>query len=242
MKFAKSGYDLLVTAEDDGIHVAANAFREHGNIVHVVQADLRDPAGVGKLYAGIKQISCPVDSIAINAGVGVGGVGFDKTDILEEMDMIKLNIMSTVHLAKLVLKDMIECGHGRILFTSSVAAIMPGPWEVVYAATKAFIQSFAEGLRTETKDKGISITALLPGPTETNFFHRAGMDNTKVGEQSKDDPAMVAEQGFDALMAGKDMIIAGSWKNKFQATAAKFMPQQMAASMHGNMSKPKNHS
>jgi short-subunit dehydrogenase len=154
------------------------------------------------------------------------------------MNMIKLNILSTVHLSKLILKDMLARGQGRILFTSSVAAIMPGPYEAVYAATKAFVQSFSEALRVENKDKGISITALLPGPTETNFFHRAGMDDTKVGTQKKDDPADVARQGFEALMEGKDMVVAGSLMNKVQATAAKLMPQSTAAQMHGALSRP----
>jgi hypothetical protein len=129
-------------------------------------------------------------------------------------------------------------GSGKILFTASVAAIIPGPYEAVYAATKAFVQSFAEALRVEVKDKGITITSLLPGPTETNFFHRAGMDDTKVGGQKKDDPALVAKQGYDALMAGDDMVVAGSLMNKLQTAAAQLMPQAAAAKMHSSMSKP----
>jgi short-subunit dehydrogenase len=236
--FARNGFDLLVVAEDAGIQSAANAFREHGNLVHVLEADLRESEGVNKVYAQIQSINCPVEAIAINAGVGVGGASFDKTDLAKEIDMIKLNVISTVQLAKLVVKDMIARGEGKILFTSSVAAIMPGPYEVVYAATKAFVQSFAEGLRAEVKEKGITVTALLPGPTETNFFHRAGMDDTKVGGQKKDDPAEVAQQGFDALMSGDDMVVAGSFMNKAQTAAAKLMPQAATAKMHGNMSKP----
>ena len=133
---------------------------------------------------------------------------------------------------------MLAKGHGRILFTSSVAAFMPGPYESVYSASKAFVQSFAEGLRAETKDKGIVITSLQPGPTETNFFHRAGMDDTKVGEASKDDPADVARDGFEALMEGRDSIIAGSLKNKVQANVAKVAPQKVAAKMHETLTKP----
>jgi short-subunit dehydrogenase len=236
--FAMNGYDILVVAENAEIQSAANAFREYGNLVHVVEADLKEIEGVNKLYAQIKSIDCPVDAIAINAGVGVGGASFDKTDLTAEIDMIKLNVISTVQLAKLVVKDMVARGEGKILFTSSVAAIMAGPYEVVYAATKSFVQSFAEGLRAEVKDKGITVTALLPGPTETNFFHRAGMDDTKVGESKKDDPAQVAKQGYDALMNGDDMVVAGSFMNKAQTAAAKFMPQAAAAKMHGTMSKP----
>jgi short-subunit dehydrogenase len=238
MQFAKNGYDIVVTGEAPRIHDAAVAFREHGCLVHDMQIDLKEFDGVENLYAKIKSLSCPVDAIAINAGVGVGGASFDKTDLKKEIDMIQLNIVSTVHLAKLVLKDMIQRGQGKILFTSSVAAIMPGPYESVYAGTKAFVQHFSEALRAETADKGITVTALLPGPTETEFFARAGMDDTKVGTSKKDDPAEVAKQGFDALMRGDDMVIAGSLMNKIQTTAAKLMPQSVAAKMHGQMSKP----
>lgn len=239
-QFAKNGYDILVVAEDAGIHSAADAFREHGNLVHVLQADLAEASGVEQTYQRIVSIDCPVESIALNAGIGVGGASFDKTSLDQEMKMLKLNVVSTVHLAKLVLSDMLEEGHGRILITSSIAAILPGPYEAVYAATKAFVQSFSEALRAENVDKGITVTALLPGPTETNFFHRAGMDDTKVGHQEKDDAQEVAEMGYEALMEGKDMVVAGSFMNRVQATAAKFMPQSLAARMHGRMSKPES--
>ncbi|KYG64654.1 oxidoreductase [Bdellovibrio bacteriovorus] len=238
MQFAQNGYDILVTGEAARIHEAAVAFREHGCLVHVMQADLKDFDGVENLYARIKSINCPVDAIAINAGVGVGGASFDKTDLQAEIDMIQLNVVSTVHLAKLVLKDMIARGEGKILFTSSVAAIMPGPYEAVYAGTKAFIQHFSEALRAENADKGITVTALLPGPTETEFFERAGMQDTKVGGSKKDDPAEVAKQGYEALMRGDDMVVAGSMMNKIQTAAAKMMPQSVATKMHGQMSKP----
>ncbi|UYL07389.1 SDR family NAD(P)-dependent oxidoreductase [Bdellovibrio sp. SKB1291214] len=237
-EFAKNGYDLVIVAEDAGIHTAADAFREHGNLVHVVQADLTEPQGIEATYQKILSINCPVESIALNAGIGVGGATFDKTSLNQEIKMLKLNVISTVHLAKLVLRDMLAKGHGRILFTSSVAAIMPGPYEAVYSGTKAFIQFFAEALRAENIDKGITVTALLPGPTETNFFARAGMEDTKVGQSKKDDAQEVAEMGFKALMEGKDMVVAGSFMNKVQTTMAKMMPQSIAAKMHGNMSKP----
>lgn len=238
LQFAKNDFDVLITAEDSGIESAANLVREQGRLVHTCQADLRSAAGVETLYAKIRSLHTPVDAIAINAGVGVGGASFDKTDLQKELDMIQLNIMSTVHLTKLILKDMEERGEGKILFTSSVAAIMPGPYESVYAGTKAFIQHFSEALREEVKDKGITVTALLPGPTETNFFARAGMEDTKVGVSKKDDPAQVAEQGFKALMNGDDMVVAGSFMNKVQSTLAKIVPQSVAAKMHGQMSQP----
>jgi short-subunit dehydrogenase len=129
-------------------------------------------------------------------------------------------------------------GRGRILFTSSIAAEMPAPFEAVYGASKAFIQSFSEALRNELKDSGVTVTALQPGPTETNFFHRADMDDTRVGTGKKDDAAEVARQGFEALMAGKDHVVAGSIKNKIQSTMAQVTPEPLLAEMHRKLSEP----
>jgi short-subunit dehydrogenase len=127
---------------------------------------------------------------------------------------------------------------GRILFTSSIAADMPAPFEAVYGASKAFVQSFAEAIRNELKDTKITVTALQPGATDTNFFRRADMEDTKVGAGKKDDPADVAREGFEALMAGKDHIVAGSMKNKVQDTLAKLSPEKAAAQMHRKHSEP----
>jgi short-subunit dehydrogenase len=129
-------------------------------------------------------------------------------------------------------------GHGRILFTSSIAAETPGPFEAVYAASKAFVQSFAGALQYENQDKGIVITALQPGATDTNFFARAEMIDTKVGHAEKDDPAQVARQGFDALMAGKDHVVAGSFMNKVNAAGAKLMSEKQGAKMQAKETKP----
>lgn len=237
-QFVQNGFDLLVCAEDPGIVEAAQAFKQNGANVESMQVDLATYEGVEKLYERIRSYGRPLDAIALNAGVGVGGASFDKTDLQEELNLIRLNVLSVVHLTKRILPDMIEAGHGRILFTSSIAAFLPGPFESVYAASKAFVQSFAEGIRGEVKDKGVTVTALQPGPTETNFFHRAGMDETKVGDQKKDDPADVARQGFEALMAGRDAVIAGSLMNKVQGNIAKVAPQKVAAKMHERMTKP----
>ncbi len=133
---------------------------------------------------------------------------------------------------------MVERGKGRILFTSSIAALMPGTFEAVYAASKAFLQSFSEAIRNELKDTGVTVTALMPGPTDTNFFHRADMDDTKVGSDNKDDPAEVAKQGFEALMAGKDHVIAGSLKTKVQGTVSKVLPDTVNAELHRKLSEP----
>lgn len=236
-QFAQNGFDLVVTATGSSIDKAAQAFEELGALVETVQADLATYDGVETLYSQIQATGRPVEAIAINAGVGVGGK-FTETDLKDELNLINLNVVSSVHLAKRVVKDMVERGKGRILFTSSIAALMPGPFEAVYAASKAFVHSFSEGLRNELKDTGVTVTALMPGPTDTNFFHRAGMDDTKAGAGQKDDPALVAKQGFEALMAGKDDLIAGSLKTKLQGTVSRVLPDTVNAELHRQLTEP----
>jgi short-subunit dehydrogenase len=178
--------------------------------------NLADHQGTHKLIHEIQATGLPVDAVAINAGVGVSG-RFVETDLDDEMNMVRLNVMSVLHLLKYMVKDMVARGRGRILITSSIAGTMPTPYQAVYGATKAFERSLAQSLREELKDTGVTITALMPGATETNFFRRADAEDTPLGASEKDDPADVARQGFEALMAGKDHVIAGSLKNKFQA-------------------------
>lgn len=237
-QFAQNGFDLLVTATGESINEAAQAFEKLGAKVKTVQADLATYDGVEALYSQIKATGQPVEAIAINAGVGVGGDFARETDLQDELNLINLNVVSSVHLAKRVVKDMMERGKGRILFTSSIAALMPGPFEAVYAASKAFVHSFAEGLRNELKDTGVTVTSLMPGPTDTNFFHRAGMDDTKAGASKKDDPAEVAKQGFEALMTGKDSVIAGSVMTKIQGNVSKVLPDTIAAEQHRQLTEP----
>jgi uncharacterized protein len=236
-QFAEHDFDLLIVAEQAGIQEAAASLRSHGGTVEPVQADLATREGVDHLYQQMKALGRPVDAIAINAGVGVGGPFID-TDLEAELRLINLNVVSVVQLSKFVLRDMISRGEGRVLYTSSIAADMPAPFEAVYGASKAFELSFAEAVRNELKDTGVTITVLQPGATETNFFRRAGMEDTKVGAGKKDDPAEVAKQGFEALMAGKDHIVAGSLKNKLQDAAAQVMPEPAKAAAHRKLSEP----
>ncbi|MBV9750508.1 MAG: SDR family NAD(P)-dependent oxidoreductase, partial [Acetobacteraceae bacterium] len=193
-----------------------------------------------KLYGAIKGAGRPVEAIAINAGVGVGGSFVADTKLEDELNLIQLNVASTVHLAKRVLPDMAARGKGRVLFTASVAGTMPTPLEAVYGASKAFVLSFAESMRYELQDKGVSVTALLPGPTDTNFFHRAGMDDTQVGSEGKEenDPADVARQGFEALMAGKEKVVAASFKTKAQQVVGNVLPDSAKAAQHKSMAEP----
>ena len=236
-QFAQNGFDLLVTSETDAITAAARDFTALGAHVDAVEADLATYEGVEELYEAITLSGRPVEAIAINAGVGVGG-DFRETDLAAELRLIDLNVKSTVHLAKRVVPDMSARGRGRILFTSSIAAIMPDPFEAVYGASKSFVYSFAQALRNELKETGVTVTALQPGPTETDFFHRAEMDDTQVGSDKKDDPAQVARQGFDALMAGKDHVIAGSLKTKVQAAVIGALPDAVSAEVHRSMAEP----
>jgi len=236
-QFANHGFDLLVTAESESIEHRAVELRALGARVTSVRADLRTHEGVEKLWSAIEAEGRPLDAIAINAGVGVGGA-FADNDLQRELDLIRLNVISVVHLAKRVVQDMMKRNEGRILFTASIAAEMPGPFEAVYAASKAFVLSFAEAIRNELKDTRITVTALQPGATETNFFHRAGMDDTKVGQNRKSDPADVAREGFEALMKGKDHVVAAMAKEKFQVAVGQIIPEKIKAEQHRKISEP----
>lgn len=230
------GYDLVIASETDLINTAAENLRQTGADVTPVIADLATREGVDAFYRQLSSAGRPAEVVVLNAGTGVGGA-FADTDLEAEIDMINLNVIGTTCLAKRVVKDMVAAGSGKLLFTASVASIAPGPYEAVYAATKAFVYLLAEGLRGELKDKGITVTALQPGATETNFFHRAGMDDTKVGQAEKDDPADVAKDGIDALFAGKDRVVAGSLKNSAFTAAARVAPT-VAAEMHRKQAEP----
>ena len=237
-QFARHGFDLLLTATGPDLAEAARTIEGLGAQVETVPADLTAYEDVEALYTAIRATGRPVDALALNAGFGVGGDFARETALRDELNLIQLNVVSTVHLAKRVLPDMVARGQGRVLFTSSIAALMPGTFEAVYAASKAFVQSFAQALRNELKDTGVTITALQPGPTETDFFHRAGMDDTRAGASEKDDPVQVAEQGFAALMAGQDHVIAGSLTTKALGTMAKVLPDTVNAQQHRKLAEP----
>jgi short-subunit dehydrogenase len=237
VQFAEHGYDLLVAAEDSGIEDAALRLRARGVEAKALRTDLATYDGVERLVAEIDAAGRPLDAAAINAGVGVNGP-FLERDLASHIDLIDLNVISPVHLAHRILPAMVQRGAGRVLFTSSIAATMPGPFESTYNASKAFLKSFAEAIREELKDSGVTITVLMPGATETNFFERAGAMDTRLGQAEKDDPAEVARQGFEALLAGKDHVVAGSFKNKVQATMSHVLPDTADAAIHRKQSEP----
>jgi uncharacterized protein len=237
-QFASNGFDLIVAAEDDAIAAAAQELRGAGSAVEDVQVDLATEDGVEQLYRRLRASGRPVDALALNAGIGAGGAFATDTDLHDELRLVDLNVRSTVHLAKRVVRDMVARDEGRVLFTSSIASTMPGSFQAVYNASKSFVQSFALALRNELKDTGVSITSLMPGPTDTEFFERADMLDTKVGADDKDDPADVARDGFEALMAGRERVVSASMKTKLQGRGSRFLPDSAKAEMHRKMAEP----
>jgi short-subunit dehydrogenase len=236
--FAENGFDLIITADDDVEAVRAE-LAATGRNVRAVRADLSRPDGIEQLWQFVAAGARPLDAAALNAGVGQGR-RFVDTGLDNQLKVIDVNVRGTVHLAKLVLDDMTARGRGRVLITSSIASTMPGPYQAVYNASKSFLQSFAQAVAEELHDTGVTVTSLMPGPTETNFFHRADLDDTSVGQGSKDDPAQVARQGFDALMAGKRKVVAGSVKTKAMEAMNNVLPDRVKALAHRGMAAPKS--
>lgn len=241
-KLAERGYDLVIVSDNaEKLTEAAHTLSAADEVarVEVVQADLSQRDGVLKVYDGLRALKRPVALLAANAGVGVYGGFSDETDIEEEIALINLNVTSQVHLVKLISRDMLEQGGGDILITSSVAGVLPGPRMAVYAASKAFLRSFGQAIRNELQDQGVNVTVLMPGPTDTEFFERAHMEDTVVGEAAKQDPAEVAEAAIQALNERADHVVTGM-KNKLQMGAAKLMSDETKAKVHGSQTRPKH--
>jgi short-subunit dehydrogenase len=227
-------FEVLICAEDSGIVSAAVTLAEIGPTVMPLQADLATREGCEKLVGAIDR---PVDALLLNAGVGVGGAFID-TELEAELRMVELNCIHTVHLAKRIVPMMVERKQGHVLITGSEVSTSPNPFQAVYGATKAFVMSFGEALRFELEDTGVTVTVLQPGATDTNFFERAHLMDTKVGQAKKDDPAQVARQGFAAMMAGKDSVAAGGFKSRIQTLMNELLPETWKARMAGKQTKP----
>lgn len=238
-ELAARGYDLVVASAGERLQTATEQLRSSSVEVLPVQADLATRDGVQTLWNEVRSTGRDLDIACINAGVGVGGL-FVDTDLAAELNMVELNCAGTIQLAKYVVGQMLGRGEGKILFSASIAGEMVAPREAVYAASKAFVLSFAHSLRYELRDSGVSVTALQPGPTDTDFFHRAGMDNTKVGSEGKSEsqPDDVARQGIEALLAGKDHVYAASTKTKLEGMLANALPGAAKGAMHEKMAKP----
>jgi short-subunit dehydrogenase len=231
---AQEGFDLLVAADRPEIHTAADRFRNLGAQVTVLEADLATTDGVDQLWA--VAAGRPVEALLANAGHGLGHAFLDQ-DFEDARHVIDTNVTGTIYLVQLVGRAMRDRGKGRILLTGSIAGFMPGTYQAVYNGTKAFIDSFAFALRAELKDTGVTVTCLMPGATETDFFERADMLDTKVGQDPKDDPADVARVGFDAMMQGDGDVVSG-WKNKLQSAIANVTPAAVLAEQHRKMAEP----
>ena len=233
---AKNGYDLLVVADEPLIEAAAADFKQFGTDVQSVEADLATIDGVDQLLsaAGGRQI----DLLCANAGRGLGHAFLDQ-DLADWRRVVDTNITGTAYLLQKVLKQMVARGEGKVLVTGSIAGFIPGAFNAVYNGTKAFVDNFTDALRNELKEsKGVTLTTLMPGPVETEFFDRAEMLDTSVGANpDKSDPADVAKDGWDALMDGKASIVSG-WKNKLQASIANVTPAGILAEQHRKMAEP----
>ncbi|HXH59412.1 SDR family NAD(P)-dependent oxidoreductase [Iamia sp.] len=228
----RRGYDLVVAADEAEIHSAATELQGvDGADVRAVRVDLATRDGVRELAEATRTVGRPVDALVLNAGVGVDGP-FVETDVDAHVRLIELNITSAVHLAGLLLPAMAARGEGRLMITSSVAAAMTGPLMSTYNASKTFLAAFAEALHEELDDCGVTVTALMPGGTDTEFFARADMEDSKLGQAKKDDPDEVGRDAVDAMLAGKDKVIPGSLKNKVLVAASKVLPDGAVGAGH----------
>jgi short-subunit dehydrogenase len=231
---ARNGCDLVVGSDQQTIHDAAETFRAFDVGVDAVEADLATVEGVDRLYAATRER--PVDLLFANAGHGLGGAFLDQ-DFTRARHVIDTNITGTIYLIQRIGRDMRDRGHGRILITGSIAGYAPGAYSAVYNGSKAFIDSFSFALRAELKDTGVTVTCLMPGATETEFFKRADMIDTEIGQSQKDSPAEVARIGFEAMMRGDGDIVSG-WKNKVISTVANLVPSSVLAEQYGKMAEP----
>jgi uncharacterized protein len=238
---AENGFDLLVVADEPLIDAAAEDFKRHGVTVTSVEADLSTLDGVDQLLAATN--GRQVDILCANAGRGLGH-GFLDQDVADWRRVIDTNVTGTLYLLQKILTDMVArdaAGQdgGKVLITGSIAGFIPGSFQAVYNGSKAFIDSFADAIRNEIKEsKGVTVTTLMPGPVETEFFDRADMLDTSVGaSESKSNPADVARDGWNALMKGEAHIVSG-WKNKVQAVVAHVTPAAILAEQHRKMAEP----
>jgi short-subunit dehydrogenase len=233
---AREGYDLLIAADEPEIHDAAQKLRDEKGegAVEAVHVDLATTEGVDQLYAAAK--GRPVNVLMANAGRGLGHAFLDQ-EWPRAREVIDTNVTGTTYLIHKVGRDMRQADQGRILITGSIAGFTPGSFQAVYNATKSYLNSFSFALREELRDTNVSVTCLMPGATETEFFARADMLDTKVGSEEKDDAAMVAKTGFEAMMKGEGDVVSGL-KNKIQSAVANVTPAERLAKQHRQMAEP----
>jgi len=233
---ANANFDLVIAADEPQIEAAASSLSVNGVSVVSVQCDLSTPEGVNQLVAKIESTGRPVGALLANAGRGLGKAFLDQR-IEEAINVAHTNVDGTLYLVHRIGRQMRDRGQGRILITGSIAGLMPGTFQAVYNGTKAFLDSFSEALSHELKGSGVSVTCLLPGATETEFFKRADLMDTKVGTMEKQDAAEVAKTGFDAMMNGELKVVAG-FANKVRAAMAHVVPDSVLAEMHRKQAAP----
>ena len=231
---AAHGFELLIVADEPEIHDAARELQQMKVNVEAIEADLATLEGVDRLLAAAK--GRPIVALLANAGRGLGRAFIDQ-DFNEVRRVIDTNITGTVYLLQKVAREMRDRGHGRILITGSIAGFMPGTFQAVYNGTKAFLDSFSFALRAELKGSGVTVTCLMPGATETDFFERADMLDTKVGQSKKDDPADVAKVGFKAMIDGEGDVVSG-WQNKLRLPWPVSCRPASLAEQHRQMAEP----
>lgn len=237
--FANDGYDLLIVSRGSGLEETREMLEGYGVTVTTCAADLTQSDEVDKVHQAVIDSGRSLDAAALNAGVGLGGAFVNGTALEDEFALIQINVMSTVQLTKRLLPAMVERGEGRFLLTSSISGTTPIPFEAVYGASKAFINSFFYAVRNEIQGSGVQMTLLLPGPTETNFFHRAGQDETEVGAMEKFDPVDVARDGYVALMSGHDTAYGGGSSVEYEAEVLNRMESEpQKAQRHRLISAP----
>jgi short-subunit dehydrogenase len=225
------GYELVIAADEAEIHAVAARLQAEGSDVRPVQVDLATRDGVRELAAVVRASGRPVDALVLNAGIGVEGP-FVETDVDDHVRLIDLNVTGAVQLAGLLLPAMAERGRGRLLITSSIAAAMTGPRMSTYNASKTFLAAWAEALREELDERGVTVTALMPGGTDTAFFARADMEDSKLAQAEKDDPDDVGRDAVEAMLAGEKQVVSGSFKNKVLTVASKVLPDRLIGAGH----------
>lgn len=232
---AEHGYDLVVAA-DTPLADAVKDFEALGAQVQAVQGDLATTQGVQHLVSAIGERE--VDALLANAGHGLGG-SFLQQDFEDILHVINTNVTGTLHLIQQVARGMVARGRGRILITGSIAGFQPGSFHAVYNGSKAFVDSFAIAFRNELQGTEVTVSCLMPGPTDTEFFERAGMETTKVANDPKTmmQPDDVAKIGFQAMLKGEADVVAGM-RNKLQVAMSKVMPAQATAQMHRKLAEP----
>lgn len=230
---AADGYDLIVAA-DEPLGETVGDLRARGSTVQAVEADLATEAGIKAVLAAAH--GRHVDVLVANAGHGLGKAFLDQ-DSAQWRHVVDTNITGTLLLIQPVLRDMVARGAGKLLVTGSIAGHIAGSYQAVYNGTKAFIDSFAAAIGDELSGSGVTVTCLKPGPTDTRFFARADMLDTRVGQAEKDDPAAVAQTGWDAMLAGEASVVHGIW-NKAQVLASGVLSEAATARMHRVQAKP----